>query len=602
MYSQIDIKTSIFYIIKNLTKHFDKKNNTLLSIFILSSLFCGFFEMTNLYLFSLILKLLSSSNSDGVLSEVRFLELLNYFKKYANLNYENFYLIGTIFIIFTFFTAILKLYNLKIRYELTASIGSQLSSKAFWLTINQPYISFSNKNSSEATAVLTKYIVETIGALIGLATLSSSIIIIISILTTLILINFKLSIPIFIVFIIIYFLTYSGQKKKFLFNSSLIKEYTNLQIKNIQETHGFIKDIILNNLQRNEYKKYYEIDKRMRKAESNSYFLINAPKVFIENIGLALICFLVLVLTIIGMPKSSLIILMGTLALGIQKLLPAINLVYSSLAAIKSNTYYLIKVIEYLDQQNNYINPVLEVKNKFKFIESIRIKNLSFSYSSNQNETILNQINFNIKSGDNIGIVGSTGSGKSTLINIILTLIQPQHGKLLVNGLDINSNYTYIKKWRNSISHVPQFIYLSDSTIEENIAFQNSKEINYLLLKEVCKLCLLDEFIESLPQKYKTIVGERGAKLSGGQLQRIGIARALYKKSSVLILDEATSALDIKTESRIIKNIESINSKKILITIAHRLEALKNCDYWIYINSGNLNIINKFEQLSLIMK
>lgn len=602
MYSQIDIKTSIFFIIKNLIKHFDRKNNNLLIIFLTSSLFCGFFEMINLYLFSLILQLLSSVNRSGIISEVYFLNILNSIKKYINLNFEDFYLICSIFIVSTFFTAIVKLYNLKVRYELTASIGSQLSSKAFWLTINQPYISFSNKNSSEATAVLTRYIVETIGALIGLATLSSSIIIIFSILTTLIFINFKFSIPIFIIFLIIYFLTYSIQKTKFLFNSSLIKKYTNLQIKNIQETYGFIKDIILNNLQRTEYTKYYEIDKRMRKAESNSYFLINAPKIFIENLGLIFICFLVLVLTITGMPKSSLIILMGTLALGIQKLLPAFNLVYSSIAAIKSNTYYLIKVIEYLDQQYKYVNPVLDVKNKFKFIESISIRNISFSYTNNQNEITLNRLNLDIKSGDNIGIVGSTGSGKTTLINIILSLIKPQDGKLLVNGLDINSKDSYIKKWRNSISHVPQFIYISDSTIEENITFQNTNEINYFLLKEVCKLSLLDEFIDNLPKRYKTIVGERGTKLSGGQLQRIGIARALYKKASVLVLDEATSALDIKTESRIIKNINSINRKKILITIAHRLETLKYCNYWIYINSGNLNIIDKFEQLNSIYK
>jgi len=204
-------------------------------------------------------------------------------------------------------------------------------------------------------------------------------------------------------------------------------------------------------------------------------------------------------------------------------------------------------------------------------------------------------------SGNNEGIIvilsSPSGAGKTTLVNLILSLIKPTSGNIIIDGLNLYSSSKYLNKWRNSIAHIPQTIYLADTTLEENITLLKEKEINYKLLKQVCKLSLLDGLIKNLPNKLKTIVGERGVRFSGGQLQRIGIARALYRQSSILILDEATSALDVETESQIIKNIETEKDKKIIITIAHRIETLKNCDYWIFINNGSIKFLNKYNDV-----
>ena len=593
MDKKVKDKTSIIFILQNLKKHFTRKNLNYLYIFLTSSILCGILEIINLYFFSLILKYTSNPNFTGN----PFLEKIITFNKlniYPNNNGINFCI--SVFIICTSLTTIIKIYNVKIRYRLAASIGSELSSKAFWLTINQPYLSLTNKNTSETTVVLSRYIVDTISTIIGIAALSSSIILIISITISLFLINFKLTIFIIIFFFTIYILTYKYQKNKLLYNSSLVKKYTNLQIKTIQESLGFIKEIILNSMQINEYKKYYEIDRKMRNAECNNFFLLSMPRILIENIGFISITIFILILGMLGLSGSSIIAVVGSFALGSQKMLPAFNLVYSSLANIKSSAYAIINVLDYLNQTDPYSNKIF-YKDRISIKNDIKIEKLSFFYPSNPKNIILNNIDLDIKKGENVGLIGSTGSGKTTLVNLILSLIKPTSGNIIIDGLNLYSSSKYLNKWRNSIAHIPQTIYLADTTLEENITLLKEKEINYKLLKQVCKLSLLDGLIKNLPNKLKTIVGERGVRFSGGQLQRIGIARALYRQSSILILDEATSALDVETESQIIKNIETEKDKKIIITIAHRIETLKNCDYWIFINNGSIKFLNKYNDV-----
>ena len=207
---------------------------------------------------------------------------------------------------------------------------------------------------------------------------------------------------------------------------------------------------------------------------------------------------------------------------------------------------------------------------------------------------MLSDISLEIKRGDFVGIVGTTGGGKSTLMDILLGLLKPNLGNILINEENIydKSNKNLLEKWRNSISHVPQNVYLSDSSIAENIAFGiPTEEIDLEKVKFSAKRAQLSQFIESCPDKYQTSVGERGVRLSGGQRQRIGIARALYKDAEILFLDEATSALDVNTEKSLMKELKKMCNDMTIILIAHRLTTIQDCHKVFKIEQGKIKYL-----------
>ena len=209
---------------------------------------------------------------------------------------------------------------------------------------------------------------------------------------------------------------------------------------------------------------------------------------------------------------------------------------------------------------------------------------------------ILKGLNLVIKKGEKIGIVGPTGSGKSTLIDILLGLIEPNDGEILIDNINIldKNNSHNINDWRSIISYVPQDIYLGDCTIKENICFGEKREnINIKNVISAAKKADIHSFINTLPNKYETFVGERGLRLSGGQRQRIGLARALYQKSQVVILDEATSSLDNETEKSVMNSIYKLGKEITIIMIAHRLTTLRDCDRIIKIKDGQILSFNK---------
>ena len=208
------------------------------------------------------------------------------------------------------------------------------------------------------------------------------------------------------------------------------------------------------------------------------------------------------------------------------------------------------------------------------------MKNIHFRYAANQSE-VIKGLDLNINAGERIGVIGSTGSGKSTVIDIIMGLLKPTCGRILVDGQNLHDDHDpgILTSWRNAVAIVPQSIFLADSSIAENIAFGIPRElIDFNRVREVSSQAQISNFIETLPNRYDHFVGEQGIRLSGGQRQRIGIARALYKNSSILVLDEATSALDSQTENSIMHSIDKLSSKLTILIIAHRLSTIQSCD------------------------
>jgi ATP-binding cassette subfamily B protein len=280
--------------------------------------------------------------------------------------------------------------------------------------------------------------------------------------------------------------------------------------------------------------------------------------------------------------------------LGAQRLLPALQQSYNSWATIAGCEASLIEILELLDQPLPKNHSAL-IATPMPFKSSIRFNCVGFRYFDN-GPLVLENLDLVIPKGSRVGFVGTTGGGKSTTLDLLMGLLGPSVGKLLVDDRPITA--TNVGEWQKNIAHVPQSIYLADTSLAENIAFGVPRRlIDMELVKQAAHQARIAEFIETMPEGYDAFVGERGIRLSGGQRQRIGIARALYKRASVLVLDEATSALDNATEQSVINAIEGLNRDLTIVMIAHRITTVRNCDIIFELESGRLVAQGTYNQL-----
>lgn len=287
-------------------------------------------------------------------------------------------------------------------------------------------------------------------------------------------------------------------------------------------------------------------------------------------------------------PLQMIGILSGYLYAGFR-LMPGLNRIINQLNTFKSAIPYIDRA--YKEYTTVASEEYITDEPGLFFEQSVVFHDVSFQYL-NTHEPVLKGINLEIIKGSNIGITGKTGSGKSTLIDLLLGLLRPTKGRI-----SIDSDYaTTSKQWHRKIGYVPQSVYLTDDTIAANIAF-GERDIDEQRLKKAIKDAQLSELVQSLPQSYHTIVGERGVRLSGGERQRIAIARALYRDPEVLIFDEATSALDNQTESQLMETIDAVSINRTVIMIAHRLSTLKNCDQIIHMSAGEIKSVTDYEGL-----
>ena len=336
----------------------------------------------------------------------------------------------------------------------------------------------------------------------------------------------------------------------------------------------------------------YQVDKylsKITKLNQIIYFISGLPKYSFEI--LMVFIFSVFVFVMIGMNKETVDIIqyLGVLAVASFRLVPGASKILTSYQNIKY-TEPSVKILlqEFDSKDNSYVKKNYQPQNynmPLNFQKEINIKNLSFSYPIRK-EFSLSKISMTVKKGDFVGVIGETGSGKSTLVNLLIGLLKPFEGRVEVDELDINSN---LPEWYKKIGYVPQSVYLTDDTIRKNIAFGlREGDIEDDLIKKAVEKASLSDFLNQLSNGLETIVGEKGIRLSGGQQQRIGIARALYRDPEILILDEATSSLDQSTEKKIMESIQFLKRTKTLIIITHRLSTVKNCDKIFFIDKGKI--------------
>lgn len=498
-------------------------------------------------------------------------------------------LVTIIFGIVVILVAILRVFLLWALSRFSLMICGELASQIYLKTLYQPYQTHISRNSSEIINGITSYTNSVIyDTVLPTMTLISSLIMSIIILCVMIIFIPGIAFIIFSIFGLTYFGILQFTKKRIAYNSKVLSRESFKIVKSIQEGLGAIRDILLDGSQMAYWRIYQESNMPLRVAQASIAFIGSCPRFIIEAFGMLVIAFLTLYFVKSGADHLlSIVPVIGLIALGAQRLLPIFQQIYSSLISIRSGQETLNAVLSLLDKPlANYLNISSQ---KIEFSKFVRFENISYRYNSNSSE-ILKNINLIIKKGDRIGIIGKTGSGKSTLLDILMCLLEPSSGFIEVDGIKISPEY--ISGWRKNIAHVPQTIYLADLPILQNIAFGIEKDqIDLGRVITCAKHAQLFELIESLPNKYQTLVGERGVQLSGGQRQRIGIARALYKQAKIIIFDEATSALDNETEANIINSIESLDKDLTLIMITHRITTLKNCSTLINLDNGKIKII-----------
>ena len=231
-----------------------------------------------------------------------------------------------------------------------------------------------------------------------------------------------------------------------------------------------------------------------------------------------------------------------------------------------------------------------------QFVPRIQIEDISFTYP-NSDRQALSEVNLDIQSGSVVALVGPSGGGKTTLVDVILGIIEPNSGKVLISNLP---PIDAIQISPGAISYVPQDVSIIDGTVRENIAMGFPVKVaTDELVQNAIELAGLREFVATLPNGLDTYVGEKGARISGGQRQRLGIARALFTNPKLLVLDEATSALDGETESRITESILSLKGKVTVLMVAHRLSTVRNADQVVYMSDGSVEAVGTFESVRL---
>ena len=469
----------------------------------------------------------------------------------------------------------------------------KLSVKLLNRYLEQPYSFFLNKNTSEMTKnIISEVNRSMIGVVLQALVVVSKSVIIVFICLLLAFIDPVVAVVSTGILLLSYTVIHKLVKNKVSSIGAALTTANFLLYKTADEAMSAIKYIKLRGYEKKFSNFFHTPAKEISIYDTKSSLISIFPRYILEIIVFGGM----VVIVIINMRHSSheVMSVVSLYALSGYRIMPAMQAVYSGIISIRYNLSAIDLLISDLSRKGVAINP--EYNQAFvKFNKKLIIDNVCFSYTGTE-QLVLDCLNVEIEKNTTVGIVGVTGSGKTTLIDILLGLLSPNDGDVIVDGVKITEHN--LKDWQKNVGYVPQSIYLMDDTIKQNIVFGIADDrINHRQLRKVIEMTNLDSFISTLPKKYETFIGERGVRLSGGQQQRIGIARALYHNPEVLVLDEATSSLDNITENAIMDAIHGLSHKKTIIMIAHRLSTIKKCDVIHVINNGQVVGSGSYEYL-----
>ena len=570
---------------KKLKILFDKKQNTKIIFLLFASLLATLFELIGIgSIPAFAIVIIDPDKFLSILSTYISIDFLSQISK------ESMILIVATCLVLIF--VVKNLYLFLIIYfqgKVLKNLRFATSLKLFKYYINLPYIEHLSKNPAILIRIIVSDVWLAFGYITSNITLIRETIIFTSIFILLLIVD-----PLISSFTLLFlgfpiFVFYIFYRKILKARGAKLQELMGKKFKTITQTLGLIKETKILNREKFFLHHFYKINSKVENINFFSYLITSTPRLFLEVVALSAVAIVCAILIYLGRSPESILPIISLLAVSVVRFVPGLNAIASSLTIIRLKKPAFELIVDEIDKFNsskeikkltNY-----EKKNEIKFKNEIVLEDLNFIYKS-ENKTVINNINMNIKLGTSVGIIGRSGSGKSTLVDIILGLLDCEKGKILVDGVNIKNNK---QSWQKNIGYIPQDIYLLDDTIKNNITFGIDEEkIDENLLSNVIKIVQLEKFVELSKNKLDTVVGNRGIRISGGEKQRIGIARALYNNPKILIFDEATSALDIDNENKILDEIyEGINDKTLII-ISHRNNTVKYCDSIYVMEQGKI--------------
>ena len=465
-------------------------------------------------------------------------------------------------------------------------VGHDLSVEVYDRTLHQSYTYHVSKNTSELIAGMNKIQMVIMGVLLPLMHASIAAVMSVFILGALLAIDAMIALLAAGGFGLLYLVVTYATRRRLRTNSTIISDTQTRRVQAVQEGLGGIRDVIIDEAQAVYVEKYQRIDLALRDAMAFNVFAATAPRYAIEACGMVLIAGLALYMSSGPGGLIAALPVLGALALGAQRLLPSIQLIYNSWAQFAGNRQLLVDVLHILQLPIPARYGLAGDAAQVPFEREIVLDDVGFGYEQ-AGRPVVAGLSLAIARGERIGLKGKTGTGKSTVTDLIMGLLEPGEGEIRIDGKPLSAET--VRGWQAQVAHVPQAIYLADTSIAENIALGVPAErIDPERLRDAARQAELTAFVDSLAQGFDTVVGERGIRLSGGQRQRIGIARALYKRASLLVFDEATSALDTETEQAVMEAIRSLGRDLTMVLIAHRLSTLEMCDRVYRIEDGQL--------------
>ena len=580
-------------IIENLTFKIKLQGILLMLVMLVASLF----DISTLYIFYPVVSLVSNGDNSSLPSFIN--NLLEFCALQLDLPFV--VLLGILFVFFVFISSIFRILAVSLTYRYSSNVGVYLSTAAYKNIMGWDYLKHVSSKSSAIVPALTNHLPKVLTSINCSLLLISNLILSISIVVSLCFISINLTLFFFGSILFIYFLIANITSSRLKYYGRTAADKLSLQYKLVSETLESIRDIIIESSSSFYLHRYHDLDRQMRLSQAKADLLAVVPRYLVEAFFFSIfVIYLIFSSLISPSTTTSTFALISTFALSFLKLLPALQQIFANWSFITNNSSPSYSFLKLLDEPASSLSSsglLVDTSQKnpnagFRF-SNLEFRDIYFKYNSESNEFDLENINLLISSGETVAFTGSTGSGKSTLIDIIMGLLTPTSGNIFVNGNSVLSDSSksyllpHLQSWHNIITHVPQRVTLRDSSILENICgldFLNGS-IDYDRLDSAVRLSS-STFIYDLPGSLNFIVGERGISLSGGQCQRVAIARALYMSKEILIMDEATSSLDPTTSYQIHENLQRFYNHLTILYVTHRPETLHHCDQKIMLKSG----------------
>ena len=474
-------------------------------------------------------------------------------------------------------------------------LGHDMGTQIYSRMLRQPYSFHVQRNTSEVVSGVEKVHTVTFAALLPIMQGIVAAIVSLFIMGVLILVDPLIALSAGVVMGGLYLGISFATRRMLGHNSRVLAANQTARTQVVQEGLGGIRDILIDQSQPVFEEAFRRLDRAFRKAQVANLFVAAAPRFVVESMGIVLLALLAVYMS--GQPGGLLaaIPVIGALALGAQRMLPLLQQVYVGWSQLAGTGQVLLDVVDLLNAPVGNAARRDASVNPRPFRQSIALEGVSYAYPGSDT-LALRDIDLVIAKGERIGFIGKTGSGKSTLIDLVMGLLESSCGTIRIDGVALDDRTR--AGWQAQIAHVPQSIFLADASVAANVAFgEPPEQIDIERVRTAARLAQIDAVIASLPEGYETRIGERGVRLSGGQRQRLGLARSLYKEVGVLVLDEATSALDDQTEAEVIDALSGVGRKRTILMIAHRLSTLAGCDRIVRIEAGRVSQVGTFEEV-----